>query len=208
MKLNRLSMIAIALVAQVGSPAAAQSTNEAGLDGNYKSIACEVRPQPNQDGTMGEWWLTRDITISNNRIDAVFTTYAGPGCGFALQELHFGGGVEIVGPSGVLDGAVEADLTIDDYVRIKPLAQGFADFLNGAPEGACLSSEWAVGTAREILAEGCLVLGVQPNTPTVEYEILATRGDMIYFGARPTDGSFIVSPEKRPSALLVGAIRQ
>lgn len=199
---------AAVIVAQFGTPVAAQSTTEAGLDVDYASIACEVRPQPNQDGTMGEWWLTRDVTIADNRIDAVFTTYAGPGCGFALQELHFGGGIEIVGSSDVLEGAVEADLTIDDYVRIKPLAADFAAFLNSAPAGACLSAEWAVGQERDILQDGCLILGVQPNTPTIEYEILATRADMIFFGARPTDGTFIVSPDKRPSALLVGAARK
>ncbi|MEM9496400.1 MAG: hypothetical protein AAGA28_00650 [Pseudomonadota bacterium] len=208
MKSKIMICSAAILVAHLGSPAVAQSTGEAGLDGQYASITCEVRPQPNQDGTMGEWWLKRDITIVNDRIDAVFTTYAGPGCGFALQELHFGGAIEIVGPSDVLDGAVEADLTIDDYVRIKPLADDFAAFLNSAPDGACLSAEWAVGQARDILQDGCLVLGVQPNTPTVEYEILATRDDMIFFGARPTDGTFIVSPDKRPSALLVGAARK
>ncbi|MEM8978911.1 MAG: hypothetical protein AAGD04_05465 [Pseudomonadota bacterium] len=208
MTLNTLLCTTAALTAALSSPGFAQSTKDASLDGSYASIACEVRPQPNQDGTMGEWWLTRDITISNNRIDAIFITYAGPGCGFALQELHFGGQVYIKGPSQVLEGAVEADLTIDDYVRIKPLAQGFADFLNSAPEGACLSNDWAVGQERDILEEGCVFLGVQPNTPTVEYEILATRGDMIYFGARPTDGSFITSPDKRPSALLVGAVRK
>ena len=208
MKSKCIILSAAIFVVQFGSPVAAQSTKEAGLDGQYASIACEVRPQPNHDGTMGEWWLTRDITIANDRIDAVFTTYAGPGCGFAVQELHFGGDIAVVGPSDVIDGAVEADLTIDDYVRIKPLADGFAAFLNSAPDGACLSAEWAVGQARDILKDGCLVLGVQPNTPTVEYEILATRDDMIFFGARPTDGTFIVSPEKRPSALLVGAARK
>ena len=208
MKSTLTALGAAVLVAQVATPLAAQSTTDAKLDGRYASIACEVRPQPNQDGTMGEWWLKRDITIANNRIDAVFTTYAGPGCGFPLQELHFGGRIEIVGPSDVAEGAVEADLTIDDYVRIKPLAEGFAAFLNGAPDGACLSAEWTVGQERDILEEGCLVLGVQPNTPTVEYEVLVRRGDMIHFGARPTDGSFLVSPDKRPSALLVGAARQ
>jgi len=189
-------------------PAQAQSTTEAGLDGTFESIACEVRPQPNQDGTMGEWWLTRKVTISANKIEAEFTTYAGPGCGFALQELHFGGDIQIVGPSDVAPDAVEADLTVDHYVRIKPLADDFAGFLNSVPEGTCLSAEWAVGEARDILADGCLPLGVQPNTPTVEYEVLAIRGDMIHFGARPTDGTFIVSPDKRPQALLVGAARQ
>jgi len=199
MKSKILAASAAIMGALLGSPAIAQSTTEAGLDGQYASIACEIRPQPNQDGSMGEWWLTRDITITENRIDAIFTTYASAGCEIALQELHFGGGIEIVGPSEVIEGAVEANLTIDDYVRIMPLAEDFAEFLNSAPTGACLSAEWTVGEARDILQDGCLVLGVQPNTPTVEYEILATR---------PTDGTFIVSPDVRPSALLVGAARR
>ncbi|MEM7440085.1 MAG: hypothetical protein AAF393_10830 [Pseudomonadota bacterium] len=203
----KLKITLIAALLSLPFAANAQSTTEAGLDGSFASIACEVRPQPNQDGTMGEWWLTRKITIADNRIEAEFVTYAGPGCDFALQELHFAGSVKIVGESAVMAGAVAADLTIDDYVRIKPLAQGFADFLNSAPEGACLSAEWAIGNARDILADGCLVLGVQPNTPTIEHEVLAVSGDTIYFGARPTDGSFITSPDKRPKALLGGAAR-
>lgn len=204
---NLILCTAIAAMA-VASPSLAQSTTDAGLDGSYASIACEVRPLPNQDGTMGEWWLTRDITITDNRIDATFRTYAGPGCSFALQDLRFAGSIVVLGPSNVIDGAVEADLTIDEFVQITPLADDFAAFLNSAAEGVCLSPDWSVGTARDILEDGCLVLGVQPNTPTVEYEVLATQGDMIYFGARPTDGTFISSPDKRPSALLVGAARK
>ena len=208
--MTRLGLAAVCAVAAglVGQTAEAQSTKDAGLDGTFASIACEVRPQPNQDGTMGEWWLTRELTIEDNTIAAVFTTYAGPGCDFALQELHFAGDIEIVGPSEVIEGAVEADLTVDHYVRITPLADDFAAFLNGAPEGTCLTPDWAVGETRDILEQGCLVLGVQPNVPTIEYEILAVLGDTIYFGARPTDGTFITSPDKRPRALLVGAVRQ
>lgn len=208
MKLFNIAIFALTSVMGTASLAHAETTTSAGLDGDFASIACEVRPQPNADGSMGQWWLTRELTIKDDKIAAVFTTYAGPGCGFALQELHFGGDIEVLGDSAVAKNAFEADLTISDYVRIKPMAQGFADFLNSAPEGACLSAEWKVGEARDILAEGCLVLGVQPNTPTVEYEILAVQGDIIYFGARPTDGSFLTSPDERPQALLVGAARQ
>lgn len=199
-----------AICAALTAPLMAQAgdTTEAGLDGQWASVACEVRPQPNQDGTMGEWWLTRALSIESDRIEAAFTTYAGPGCDVPLNTLAFAGRVEVLGPSDVIEGAVEADLTIDEFVRITPHAQGFADFLNSAPEGACLSPDWAVDGTRDILAEGCVFLGVAPNEPTVEYEILAVRGDMIHFGARPTDGTFITSPDKRPKALLVGAARQ
>lgn len=183
-------------------------TAAAGLDGAWKSVSCEVRPQPNADGTMGEWWLTREITLDAGRIEADFTTYAGPGCDFALQVLSFAGSVQVLGPSGVMDGAVEADLTIDEFVRFTPLAQGFADFLNSAEAGTCGTAEWQVGTAGDVLETGCSVLGLPANSPTVEFEVLGVAADHLYFGERPVDGSFLTSPEGRPKALLAPLIRQ
>lgn len=191
------------------APAMAQdTTTAAGLDGAWESISCEVRPQPNQDGTMGSWYLTRTLTIEDGRIDAQFTTYAGPGCGFALQILSFGGSVTVQGASGVAEGAVEADLLIDDYVQFTPLAQPFADFLNSAETGTCGTGSWEVGTPQDVLETGCSVLGLPANSPTEEFEVLFAEGDYLFFGERPTDGSFITSPDKRPFALLAPLRRQ
>jgi len=184
---------------------AAADTAQHGLDGTYESIACEVRPQVQQDGSIGPWWLTRRLTIKHGRIEAEFTTYGAPGCQAPLNILAFAGSVDVLGPSAVMDGAVEADLTIDEFVPITPLADGFAAFLNGA--GNCGAGDWAVGTAQDILPTGCAPLGVAPNTPTIEYEVLAATADHIYFGARPVDGTFLTAPEDRPTALLVPARR-
>lgn len=62
--------------------------------------------------------------------------------------------------SDVTDGAVEADLRIDEYVRITPLADGFVQFLNGA--GGCGegAAPWAVGQVQDIQAAGCAPLGL------------------------------------------------
>ena len=199
--MKRLSALIIAAL-----PASALAeTPIPGIDGTWESMACEVRPQQGQDG-VAEWWLTRKITFADSTIAAEFTSYAGPGCDVPLQLLSFGGKVEVIGDSTVSPTAKEANLVIDDYVRITPLAQGFADFLNSQP-GACGSQSWDVGKTNEILEEGCALLGVEPNTPTIEYEILAVEGDHLYFGARPVDGSFILSPDIRPKALLVPAKR-
>ena len=202
--MTRLTLAAI--LATTTPFAAAADTPIPGLDVSYASIACEVRPQSDGQGGVSEWWLTREVTFEDGRIEAVFTTYGGPGCGFAIQELNFAGRVDVLGTSDVAEGAYEANLTIDEFVTIKPLAQPFADFLNSAPEGVC-GSDWKVGEAQDILASGCALLGVEPNTPTVEYEILAVEGDMVYFGARKVDGSFLTTPEDRPQALLVPAKR-
>lgn len=187
------------------SYAFAQDTATA-LEGTWESIACELRPQPDGEGGVAEWWLTRNVTFNEGRIEARFTTYAGPGCDFALSELHFAGSVTILGDSDVADGAVEADLVIDEFVNITPLADGFAEFLNSAPEGLC-GSAWVVGEAQNILPIGCALLGVAANEPTIEYEILAVQGDHVYFGARRVDGAFLTSPDLRPKALLVPARR-
>lgn len=173
------------------------------LDGRWESLSCELRPQVGQDGAVAEWWVTRQIEIRDNRIEARFTTYGQPSCDFPLNELHFAGKVDVLGPSAVAETAVEADLTIDAFVNITPKAQPFADFLNSMPAGACGAEAWDVGTAQAIHETGCMLLGVEPGKPTIEYEILANIGGMLYFGARPVDGTFIDDPAKRPGALLV-----
>ena len=184
------------------SPAVAE-TPIPGMDGSWSSLACEVRPQVGQDGAVTEWWLTRDITFKDGRIEAEFTTYAAAGCQGPLNTLAFGGQVDVIGDSAVLPGAKEADLTIDGYVRFIPRAQGFADFLNTTGPDDCGAEPWAVGAAQDVLSGGCSLVGIEAGVPTVEYEILAVEGDHLYFGARPVDGTFLTRPEDRPTALLV-----
>ena len=190
-----------ALLALVVAPAFAE-TPVPGIDGVWASIACEVRPQQGPDG-VAEWWVTREITFEDGRIAAEFTTYAGPGCEIPVQKLSFAGQVNVIGESNVAPNAKAANLVIDEYVGITPLAQPFADFLNSVPAGSCGATAWETGTEQMIHETGCTLLGVEPGKPTIEYEILHVAGDQLFFGARPVDGSFITSEEKRPKALLV-----
>lgn len=192
----------------VSGQSIAQSTTASDLQGGWKSVACELRPQTNQDGSVGNWWLTREIRFTEDTIEAEFTTYGDAGCKTPLNVLSFGGDVELGEPSSVIDGAVEAVLTIDHYVAFTPLAEGFADFLNSAPKGTCGTETWSVGARQEILAIGCSVLGLEPNKPTTEYELLSVVDNHLYFAARPTDGSFMTSPDKRVLALQVPLRRE
>jgi hypothetical protein len=201
--MKQLTLTAALLAAPLAAVAGGHATTEAGLDGDWQSLSCEVRPQVGQDGAITKWWLTRAISMTPGRIEARFTTYGDAGCTFALNELHFAGRVDVVGPSDVAEGAVAANLTIDEFVKITPLAQPFADFLNSIPAGSCGAEAWKVGTAQAIDETGCVLLGVEPNTPTVEYEVLANLDGLLYFGARPVDGTFITDESKRPHALLV-----
>ncbi len=196
--------ILAAALALIPAPTLAE-TPIPGIDGTWESMACELRPQQGPDG-VADWWVTRKITFADSTITAEFTTYAGPGCTTPLNIRAFAGRVDVLGDSDVSPTAKEADLTIDQYVRITPMAQGFADFLNSQP-GACGSETWEVGKEIAVHETGCALLGVEPDTPTIEYEILAVEGDHLYFGARPVDGRFLANPEQRPKALLVPAKR-
>lgn len=175
--------------------------------GAWSSVGCELRPQQNADGSIGEWWLTREITFETNRIEAQFTTYAEAGCITPVNALHFAGTAELIRPSSLLKGAYEAKLTIDEFVRITPLADDFTGFLNSAGTGACGSDEWKTGDAQNVLTTGCTVLGLKPDDPTIEYEILSVIDNMLYFAARPVDGSFMTTPDKRINALQIGLRR-
>ena len=179
-----------------------------GLAGEWKSIACELRPQKGADGSVGEWWLTRSISMTDERINAEFTTYADAGCQQPVQILSFAGSVEVIEPSSTIKGAFNSILTINEYVRFTPLTEGFAGFLNTAGNGKCGIDTWVVGESQDVLETGCTVLGLSPKEPTIEYEILGVFDDHLYFAARPVDGGFMTTPDKRVNALQVPLTRK
>ncbi len=170
------------------------------LDGTWESIACELRPQAGQDG-VAPWYLKRSITFTPGRIDAHFSTYADATCSAPLLELKFGGDVNVLGASGVAEGARNVDLIVNDYLTITPQMEGFAGFLNSAEAGACGTTEWSVGIEQDVFETGCTVMGVAANAPAIEYEVLHVSAGHLYFGARPVDGLPLAQPVDRPTAL-------
>lgn len=198
MKLVQFS-ISIVVAGWMAAPTLAQD-HSIDLDGTWKSIACELRPQAGQDG-IAPWYLKRSIEFGPGRIDAHFTTYADPLCSAPLLELKFGGDVTVLGESSVAAGAMEVDLVVNDYLTVTPRMEGFAGFLNAAEAGTCGAQEWSVGIEQDVFMTGCSVMGVAANSPTIEYEVLYVSAGHLYFGARPVDGQPLAEPTDRPTAL-------
>lgn len=198
--MTRTPLIATTVAALcAASPLFAQETMPE-LSGTWQSMACELRPQAGQDGIQ-PWYLTREVTFAEGRIDAHFTTYADAECSAPLLELRFGGDVVVHGQSDVAPGARNVDLIVNDYLTVTPQMEGFAGFLNSADPGACGTQDWAVGVEQDVYATGCTVMGVAPETPTNEYEVLHVSAGLLYFGARPVDGTSLDGPDTRPTAL-------
>lgn len=170
------------------------------LEGTWKSIACELRPQASQDG-VAPWYLKRSIVFGSGRIDAHFVTFADAQCSAPLVDLKFGGDVNLLGASDVAPGAVEVDLIVNDYLTVTPRMEGFAAFLNSAEAGTCGSDAWTVDAEQNIFETGCSVMGVSANSPTTEYEVLHISAGHLYFGARPVNGQPLAQAEDRPTTL-------
>lgn len=199
-----LKPLIIATVAVLAtSPVFAQSS----FDGRWASVACELRPQQGQKG-LESWYLKRDVTLDGATIQAKFQTYADKDCSAPLYLLEFEGQFLDKGPSPVAPEARAYDLVIDKSVILTPQMQGFADFLNSGGDGTCGASAFTVGLRQDVRETGCKAIGLPANAVTKEYETMLAKGDALFFGSRPVDGSSPASADLRPTTLQVPLYRQ
>ncbi len=170
--------------------------------GDWASIACEVRP--NFDGT--PLYITRDISFSGGQIDIRFHNFADAACAEPTFSWYFGGTYELLGPSDAAADAVQGNITIDQ-VGITPDVADLAGFFNSVGNDDCGTATWEVGVEQDITATGCSLMGLPANNITQEYETFYQYADFLAFAARPINGTFLDTPDKRSTALLTPLVR-
>lgn len=205
---------AVIVVAAVAPSAAAQpdpapsAALQAAIEGRWESLACELRPQPYQEGAaVAPFHLTREFTYRGAEFDGTITAYADGLCEAPLASYSFTGHLVGRGPSPAADGAEQVDYVLDQALSLTPLSPLFLELLNGLPAGACGADAWELGVEQSILEGGCVLLGLAPGEVYVDHDILYARGDMLFFGAKPVDGSNFDVPENRPTQLQVPLVR-
>ena len=186
---------------RVGSTPATATTTADSVNGDWESIACELRPSPS-----GPANLKRKVHFDRGKMNLEFHYFSDAACTQPSLTFWFDGTYVTGAPSTTVPGALDATLTVSS-VSVRPESEGSATLLGSAGAGKCGSATWVVGTKQDITATGCTSLGVTPDQVTTEYELLHVFRDQIFFGARPVDGSPLVTAAKRPSALLVPARR-
>jgi hypothetical protein len=84
-----------------------------------------------------------------------------------------------------------------------------SSLLNSAAPNSCGTRPWKINTRQNIYTTGCSVLGINFQTCPKEYDLvkLDADRDLLYFGARPSDGGGLCTPQRRPTALQVPLIR-
>lgn len=194
---SSLFALCLAVTAHADAPKG-KATGFPELAGRWRSIACELRPA--QGG--GDMYLRRAITFTDKKIDVEFKVFEDSGCTKPKLTLFFTGAVEVVGPSTVATGAHEVNLHIDT-VDLQPASEGVAAFLGSGGPSSCGPQPWKAGARQRISDTGCKPFALPPKTITHEYEVLAVDHDVLFFGARPVDGTSLDAVTKRPHALQV-----
>lgn len=178
------------------------------LRGNWTSITCELRPEPFGDGgSVSAFHLTRDFTYDGNLFEGSITAFADPLCQMPIVSYSFAGHLVSEGPSPAAKGAEKINYVLDRELTIMPELQEFADQLNQFPSGSCGANDWEVAGSQSILETGCPLFELAPGEVYTDYDIVHIIGDMLFFGAKPVDGSNFDVPENRPVQLQIPLIR-
>lgn len=215
-------LLVLMLAAGINS-AAAQSTTSASpkadsmetdvkkikeaLLGDWASIAPEIRPSKNPDGTLKPFYLKRAFTyLSNDRFELNVVNSGDPYGAVPLAKIRIVGHMFWQGAHPIAPGAQKVDFVADEAYEVTPLVQGFADVLNKVASAGY--SPWAVNSSQSIFGKSFVPFGLKEGTNFMEYDLVYVRGDLLFWGARNVDGRGFDTEQNRPTNLQIPLVRK
>jgi len=178
-----------------------------GMLGNWESIAPEVRPSKNADGSLKPFYLKRSFKyLPSDRFELEIVNSADPYGAVPLARIMIGGHMLWRGSHPVASGAQKVDFIADESYEVTPLAQGFADVLNKVASAGYVP--WVVNTPQSIFGKSFAPFALKEGTNFMEYDLVYLRGDLLFWGARNIDGRGFDTEQNRPTNLQIPLIRK
>ena len=220
-KAIRSSLLVFLVIGGIGGAAAQSPSNQPrasametdttkikeALLGNWESIAPEIRPSKNPDGSIKPFYLKRAFKyLPSDRFELVVVSSADPNGAVPLARIKIGGHMVWQGSHPIAPGAQKVDFTADESYEVTPLAQGFADVLNKVASAGYAA--WAVNTPQSIFGKNFAPFALQEGTNFKEYDLVYLRGDLLFWGARNVDGRGFDTEQNRPTNLQIPLIRK
>jgi len=175
--------------------------------GNWESIAPEVRPSKNPDGSLKPFYLKRAFKyLSSDRFELEVVNSADAYGAVPLARIKIGGHMLWQGPHPIAPGAQKVDFVADESYEVTPIAQGFADVLNKVASAGY--TPWAVNTPQSIFGKNFAPFALKEGTNFMEYDLVYLRGDLLFWGARNIDGRGFDTEQNRPTNLQIPLIRK
>lgn len=173
--------------------------------GNWESIAPEVRPSKNADGSLKPFYLARKFSFSpGGTFELIVTSFADAFGSVPLSKMFIKGHTDWKGEHAIAPGAQKVDFSADIEYAVTPLAQGFADVLNKYTQGF---KEWKVNEMQSIFKKAFAPFGLAEGQIFKEYDLVYLFNGMMFWGARNVDGRGFDTEENRPSNLQIPMIK-
>ncbi|NEU99138.1 hypothetical protein [Bradyrhizobium uaiense] len=183
------------------------ATIKQALAGSWQSIAPEIRPSKNPDGSIKPFYLQRAfIYQSSDRFELVVVNSADPYGKVPLARIRIVGHMQWQGAHPIAPGAQKVDFIADEAYEVTPLAQGFADVLNKVASAGYVS--WAVDAPQSIFGKSFAPFALKEGANFMEYDLVYLKGDLLFWGARNVDGRGFDTEQNRPTNLQIPLVRK
>jgi hypothetical protein len=175
--------------------------------GNWESIAPEIRPSKNPDGSMKPFFLKRAFKyLPDDRFELDVVNSADAFGAVPLARIKIIGHMTWQGPHPIAPGAQKVNFTADEAYEVTPLVQGFADVLNKVASAGY--APWAVNAPQSIFGKSFAPFGLKEGTNFMEYDLVYLKGDLLFWGARNIDGRGFDTEQNRPTNLQIPLVRK
>jgi hypothetical protein len=177
------------------------------LLGNWESIAPEIRPSKNPDGSMKPFYLKRAFKyLPADRFELDVVNSADAFGAVPLARIKITGHMIWQGPHPIAPGAQKVNFVADEAYEVTPLVQGFADLLNKVASAGY--APWAVNAPQSIFGKSFVPFGLKEGANFMEYDLVYLRGDLLFWGARNIDGRGFDTEQNRPTNLQIPLVRK
>ncbi len=181
-----------ALCSFVASPIQAQAQTVLTYTGIWVSAGCEARP--------GAPYARREFTIEGSKFEQKLTIFNDSGCAIPRLRLRVLGNFAVTGASFIAPGAGEVQFTWRK-AYLTTLTTSETDNFNDKQAGLCGLLPYSTGAEQDIeVTRGCRWLSIDMRTTFIEYDLAVVSGGQLFFGARPIDGGYARTPDRRPIA--------
>lgn len=177
------------------------------LPGTWSSVAPEVRPSKNPDGTLRPFYLTRSFAYQrDDRFELTIMNYAEPFAKVALAKIDIAGHMHWRGDHSIAPGAQRVDFVADEAYAVTPLVAPFVDLLNKV--AAAGYARWEAGHTQSIFGKAFAPFGLAEGRNFMEYDLVHLAHDLLFWGARHVDGRGFDSEDNRPTNLQIPMARK
>jgi hypothetical protein len=177
------------------------------LLGNWESIAPEIRPSKNPDGSLKPFYLKRTFKyLPSDRFELDVVNSADPYGAVPLARIKIGGHMLWQGAHPIAPGAQKVDFVADESYEVTPLVAGFADVLNKVASAGY--APWAVNASQSVFGKTFAPFALKEGTNFMEYDLVYLRGDLLFWGARNIDGRGFDTEPNRPTNLQIPMVRK